>query len=107
LVIISGNNQPKEQKMKQRLINIKFNLNDIADVYQTIALYEDCVLSEKEVLAGLNNGEVLTSITTNGVVISIRDGSFDQIGKVIGCDIDGDFSYSNFTLEKNEDEDED
>jgi hypothetical protein len=98
-----GQQQTKGVIMTRHFIDIKFEIDGIADVEQTVRLYDECNLSKKEIVEGLNNGDVLTSINTNGELIQLKDGTFIRLGRIIACEINGDLDYINFELDGDDD----
>jgi hypothetical protein len=84
-----------------KYIDIKFEIDGIADVYQTIRLYDGCKLSEKEIVTGLNNGNIFTTLNTNGELSLLKDGVFTQLGRIVRSEIDGDLEYKYFEIDDN------
>ena len=79
-------------------MEIKFDFGGFADVYQTLELNEG--VSEKEVLEGLNTGDIVTTLTVGGDVYNLVAGEI--VGKVEGCYVDHDIPYTDFELVEEE-----
>ena len=64
------------------------------NITQTISVEDDCTLSDEEIVQGLENGEVSTTMREGGTVL-------DENSAVIGVvdNTDNNLEYTNFELE--------
>lgn len=74
-------------------MTIQFNMGNVADVTQDVEIFDGT--TKEDLIEGLNDGMILTSINTNGVICNIANG-YVKIGKVISTEFDHDTPYSEF-----------
>lgn len=83
-------------------IKIKFMVNDMAQVCQTIKLKNDR-LTKSEIMEGLKSGDIVTTINPQGKVndvIHLTKQAINSVGAVVEQDIETEFmTYSDFELD--------
>ncbi len=83
-----------------REITVMFGVQGYA--CQTLRIDNECQLTDKEIINGLNSGgipSILTTLQEGGNLITIdEDGDIADIGTVLGCDID--CEYDDFEIKE-------
>ena len=82
---------------KNNDITISFNIDNVMDATQTIRLNSEIALTPQEFIKGLNAGNIITSISTDGEVFLIGN-TFKRIGTVITTEFNHDLAYIDFKL---------
>jgi hypothetical protein len=86
----------KRRKDMKNAREIKISFCVSGHVSQTIRLLNSCELTPEEIVKGLNEGTIATTVYEGGKVDMVADGK--NIGEII--DLDNNLEYTDYDLER-------